>query len=238
MQTEQPKRRSFSSFVIIALVIGFAAGYGIEYALTQPTVQQLNNTVNQLQAGLATSNSKLEALSSEKAQLQSKLNSTKDKLSSLNEQLTAEQGQLTRALANLQGNLTTTAKLQTKLSLVQNATGKLDNDRILLGDLRQDVPFDKEAARTFWEGVKSRAVKVDLTLGPAVDSILSTLDNYYTNWIYPLGNATSTDQIGQIVLDSVGNGALDYQINTGKFQQEALLVIGTHIDQLISITTQ
>ncbi len=234
--TEPPRRRSFSPLAIVLLILGLIVGFGAEYALTQPTVQQQSDTIKQLQNSVATQSSRINQLNSDKASLQTQLNETSAKLSSANQQLSAEEALLTQALGNLKNNQSQIAKLQAKLSLVGNATQKLNSDRILLGDLRKTVPPAKADAVQFWQGVKTRATNVDPTLGPSVDKILNSIDAYYTNFLYPLANATTYDQVGHILLDATTNGSLAYENNISAFQQDALLVVATNIDQVVTVS--
>jgi chromosome segregation ATPase len=217
--------------MIIILILGIATGFGIEYALTQSSVNQLNESISSLKKAVTNSNSTIE-------QLQSKLNSTELALSDTREDLIITEAELSRAIKDLRLNQTQLTNLQQRLQAVQTAINKLDNDRLLLGELRKDIPTIREDARLFWEGLKTRADKVDSTLGALVDDILSKLDNYFINWIYPLGNATTTTEIGEIVIKAINLGALDYRNAIDKFQKEALLQVIKDMDQLISLPTK
>ncbi len=213
--------RILSPFLIIALILGAVAGLGVEYALTQPTIQQLTVTKDRLQANVTASSATIAQLRSENTKLEVRLNSTEIVLSNVRQNLSAKELEL--------------SKTQQRLDLIQTAITKLDNDRILLGDLRKDIPTTREEARTFWQGVRSRAVKVDSALGASVDSILTSLDKYYTYWVDPLQNATSSQQIGDIVIKAVNTGAFDYVNAITKFQQDALLVVVTHLNQTVDL---
>lgn len=213
--------RILSPFLIIALILGAVAGLGVEYALTQPTIQQLTVTKDRLQANVTASSATIAQLRSENTKLEVRLNSTEIVLSNVRQNLSAKELEL--------------SKTQQRLDLIQTAITKLDNDRILLGDLRKDIPTTREEARTFWQGVRSRAVKVDSALGASVDSILTSLDKYYTYWVDPLQNATSSQQIGDIVIKAVNTGAFDYVNAITKFQQDALLVVITHLNQTVDL---
>lgn len=212
------------------LAVGVVAGIGIGYATTQPTVQQLNSTVSSLQASATSTSSTVSRLSEENANLLAKLNANEAALS-------AKEVELTKSLRDLSGNQTQLATIKQKLGTIQNVTLKLNNDRLLLSELRKDIPSDLEDARVYWKGVKTIAVKVDPTLGPTVDQILDTLDNYFVNYIYPLRNSTSIDQFGQIFVDAEFAGAFAYSDAIDKFETDALLAIITHLDNLITLTS-
>lgn len=212
------------------LAVGVAAGVGIGYAITQPTVQQLNSTVSRLQANATSTRSTIGQLSEEKANLIAKLNTTEVALS-------AKEAQLSKSLNNLSGNQTQLATIKQKLGTIQNLTQKLNNDRLLLGELRKDIPSHLEDARVYWKGVKTIAFKVDPTLGPTVDQILDTLDNYFVSYIYPLRNSTSADQFGQIFVDAEYAGAFAYSDAIDKFETDALLAVTTHLDNLITLSS-
>ncbi len=81
MQTEPSRRGSFSPLVIVMLVVGLVVGFGAEYALTQPTIQQQSDSIKQLQNNVATQSSTISQLNSDKAGLQTRLNDTSTKLS-------------------------------------------------------------------------------------------------------------------------------------------------------------
>jgi uncharacterized phage infection (PIP) family protein YhgE len=212
------------------LVVGVVAGVGIGYAITQPTVQQLNSTVSRLQANATSTRSAVVKLSEENANLLAKLNTTAAALSEKNIELS-------KSLNDLTGNRTQLASIAQKLATIRNATQKLNNDRLLLGELRKNVPSGQEDARVYWKGVKAIAAKVDPTLGPSVDVILGSLDNYFANYIYPLRNSTSPDQFGRILVNAENSGAFDYSHAIDQFQSDAFLTIATHLDQLITLAS-
>lgn len=219
------------------LAVGVAAGLGIGYATTQPTVQQLNSTVSSLQASATSTSSTVSRLSEENANLLAKLSTTEAALSAKEAALSAKEAELTKSLKDLTGNQTQLATVKQKLGTIQNVTQKLNNDRLLLSELRKDIPSDLEDARVYWKGVKTIAVKVDPTLGPTVDQILDTLDNYFVSYIYPLRNSTSIDQFGQIFVDAEFAGAFAYSDAIDQFETDALLAIITHLDNLITLTS-
>ena len=235
---QPPRGRVLSPLLIAMLAVGLAAGFGAEYALTQPRLQQQDDTIAQLQNSVATENSTISQLQSSRASLNTRLNDTSASLASANKQLTAVQSQLTASLNSLQGNQSQLAKTQTKLSLVKNVTLKLNNDRILLGDLRTNPPTAKSDAVAYWQGVKTRAINVDPSLGPAVDNILKAINVYYDNYVWPLGNATTFQEVGLIYVGANSNGSLAYPNNISNFADDALLVIATDVNTVITLTTQ
>lgn len=212
------------------LVVGVVAGVGIGYAITQPTVQQLSSTLSRLQANATGARSTIGQLSQEKASLLAKLNTTEAALS-------AKETKLSQSLKDLGGNQTQLANIKQKLVTIQNVTQKLNNDRLLLGELRKDTPNHLEDARVYWKGVKAIAVKVDPTLGPTVDAILATIDNYFVSYIYPLRNSTSPDQFGKIFVNAESADAFAYSHAIDKFQTDALLAVTTHLDNLITLSS-
>ena len=146
------------------------------------------------------------------------------------------EAELSKALDGLRSNQTEVANLQQRLELIQRSISRLDNDRILLADLRRDVPTTRDEAKSFWEGVKSRAVKVDSTLGVSVEDILSKLDNWFI-WLARLNNATTFEEFGRLYVDAVNAGAFDYFDAITKFQQDALLTVIVHLDQVVTLLT-
>lgn len=221
--------RFLSPIVIIGLIVGAVAGLGVEYALTQPTIQQLNATVNRLQTNLTSSQITINMLEDEREKLESELNSTEA-------QLNAKEAELGKALSDLRGNQTELIGLQQRLELIQDAITRLDNDRILLTDLRRDIPSTREEARTFWQGVKTRAEQVDRTLVISVQDVLDKLDNWF-DWVARLNNATTAEEFGVLYVQAFSAGAFDYGDAITKFQQDTLLVVISHIDQVVSLLT-
>ncbi len=212
------------------LAVGVAAGVGIGYTISQPTVQQLNSTVNHLQANATSARSTASRLSGENANLLAKLNATQLALS-------AKEDELTKSLNNLNGNQTQLATVKQRLATIQNLTQRLNNDRLLLGEIRKNVPAGQQDARVYWQGVKAIAVKVDPSLGPSVDQILGTLDNYFVSYIYPLRNSTSPTQFGQIFVNAENAHAFDYSAAIDAFQSDALMAVATHLDNLITLSS-
>lgn len=225
-----PGTRALSPLVLIMLVVGVVAGFGIGYAVTQPTVQQLNSAVTSLQASATSTSSTVSRLSEENTNLLAKLDATEAALS-------AKEAELTKSLKDLSGNQTQLATIKQKLGTIQNVTQKLNNDRLLLSELRKDIPSHLEDARVYWKGVKTIAVKVDPTLGPTVDQILDTVDNYFVSYIYPLRNSTSFDQFGEIFAEAEFAGAFAYSDAIDKFETDALLAVITHMDNLMTLTS-
>jgi len=122
-----------------------------------------------------------------------------------------------------------------RMNSISAAMAKLDNDRMLLIELRKDLPETREDALSFWKNVKSIAVKSDPALGPSVDKIINWIDAYF-DWADRAPPEDATDaQLGAWLLDLYRSGAMNYGAAIDDFENEAMLTVTTHIDLTLSV---
>ena len=125
--------------------------------------------------------------------------------------------------------------LEYKIAKLDENLDKIENDKLLIVELRKEVPIGREEARTYWVHVKSIAIKTDSNLGQSADKVLTKLDLYY-DWLdqAPPDDAP-IDVVISWLIDGNITGAVDYNNEITNFQNDALLSIITRMDSLITI---
>ncbi|MBF8299576.1 MAG: hypothetical protein HW397_625 [Dehalococcoidia bacterium] len=88
------------------------------------------------------------------------------------ELLEAQVTSLTKQVADLN-------KRDTSVELSSLADG-LANDRLLLVELRKDLPADRTAARLYWTRIKDLSVKSSPTLPIKADKVITSIQAYFS----------------------------------------------------------
>ena len=232
-------RDRFSTRVIVVIVItiGVAAGYCLGYAQLQPQVEDLRTSLAKTEESLSVTQANLDKtqilLLATKANLtknEAELKETLQKLQSTKEELSTTQ-------ANLKSTSDQVKSLNGTLTQVKRMVSKLDNDRLLLIELRKDLPETRAEAKDYWSNVKRLAVKSDPALGPSVDKIIVQIDAYF-DWIeaMPGGDATSEEILIWLIDEYYYlYAAYRYSDAIEAFQKEAHLVVVTHIDIAVEL---
>lgn len=234
------------------LVVGLAAGFGGGYVYLQPQIDQLRADLAATEQEKSTAQTQVqqlttekEDLTAEKTSLQRTLSSTEASLESALEDLSSKVDELERTLEELQS---TEADLDSARNQIRDLNGtvtqvkkimaKLDYDRLLLIELRKDLPETREATRTYWDNVKSIAVESDPSLGPSVDKVIVLMGNYF-DWLdrMPLENATMEEWWAWLIDDWFMSGAADYIDAIDAFANEALLVVINHIGTAVELVS-
>jgi len=125
--------------------------------------------------------------------------------------------------------------LESKINKLEDNLDKIENDKLLIVELRKEVPIGREEARTYWLHVKSIAIKTDSKLGMSADKVLTKLDLYY-DWLdqSPPDDASINEIIAWLIEGNI-TGAVDYNNEIVNFQNDALLSIIIRMDSLINI---
>lgn len=235
---------SIRVIVVIVIAIGVAAGYCLGYAQLQPQVEDLRASLAKTEESLSVTQANLDktqmlllATKANLTKIEAELRDSLQKLQATKEDLSTAQKELSTTQANLRLTTDQVKSLNGTLTQVKKIVSKLDNDRLLLIELRKDLPETRAEAKEYWSNVKRLAVNADPALGPSVDKIIVQIDAYF-DWIdaMPGGDATS-EEILIWLLDEYYYvySAYRYSDAIEAFQEGALLVVVTHIDMAVEL---
>ena len=257
MQSEKAQKTGLAIWIgvaAIAALLGLAAGLGLASTLLDPggsklTAKQLSQAqadVQSLQADLDEGQSTAKALEEELSQVIKSNEALSTQLPSLLAELAQKTGELEDLSSQLDAVSTSEeqiAGLQVqisdlssqlsqnsgKLSTLESMTGLIENNRLLLVEIRRDPPLEREEAFTYWRNVRSLAAKADPSLASPVDRVILSIDNYF-DWNDRAATvASADDQLNWLNdYDTSGARAYDEQINT--FVKDALLSVITRLD--------
>ena len=139
--------------------------------------------------------------------------------------------QLVDALTQLE-----TGRGQDALEVIRKSADTVEKHRLLLVEIRRDVPATREEARAYWSNLKTIAADADPALVTPIDRIILRIDNYFDWDERQPSLSVSVDDNYMAWLESYSlSGASDYGAYVDVFTKDALLAI---INQLDSIVTQ
>ena len=264
--SRKPKKRSqsnelFKNKILAPILIAFLFGGILGYAITQPQVNTLKTNEDVLESQILFLEERINELKIKESELsqsqtvvntlQSQINSNKlenaalsEKVSLLNSEITVLENtlednkvQLSVAIQDAEMSEAEISKLNTRLNSITKTIEKFENDKLLLVELRKEIPSSRSEAYNHWERVKDIAIVSDPTLGPKIDKVISMIDAYY-DWLdqQPGVNSTDTDFFNWIVEGNI-SGAINYTSEIGKFQNDALLAVIIRMDAAISLVS-
>ena len=237
--------------LLVGLVIGLAVGFTI---LQQPSKSRVEarltereRQVAELEETLTARDARIQELLTLQGDAQAELARARVGLSSnatemeearvAVQQLLAklEQAQTLAAqraeeIAPLKESVASLSAFKTTVETLQAAVGPLGTDRLLLVELRKDIPENRQAATEYYENIKKLAVQSDPSLGPKADRILRLLPTYF-NYLDSASEATSCEGVFSAYATS---GVADYFTVESDFQKDTLLVLINRIDTLVT----
>jgi len=249
--------------VIVATVVGLGIGFVASNLSLQPGIIRLEASEQVLESRVSSLNAQIEELKVKESELvlarsdiadlnnnvgnlvierdtlTGRLSEAGDSLDILQEELTAKELELDSTLGSLDLSESEKQRMEDRIEAIGNAITRFESDRLLLVELRKEVPATREEAIEFWSNVREIARSSDPSLGIAVDKVISTLGPYY-NW---LETQPEPDADMDGVLDEgyvqwaffPPLGTFDYFDEIGKFQNDALLVIIVRMDAALSL---
>ena len=233
---------------LILLVGGAAVGYGIfKPRASSAEAQSVEQTlrITEIEAVITSQDGKITDLMSETTELLKERVTLGHKLEAVTTDLEKQQ----TASRTLQGEISITAKLnadaqmtiaslkedltdlkivEDQLAVVTKEISQLESHRLLLIELRKDMPETRTSAISYWHRVKSLAVKADPSLGPKADRVIRLIPAYF-DWAE--GEYVDTYES---VVTYVDTGANDFGTIVGDFEKDVFLSIITKWDALIS----
>lgn len=245
--------------LFVPIIVAFIIGSVFSYVIVQPQVSDLKTNEDVLNSQILFLENQLSDLKEKESkltqsqirvdELQSQVNlfeqehkQLTQEISSLNNEIVIIETELVDkkeelSLSVQQAELSETelVKLNSRLDLISDTIIKFDNDKLLLVELRKEIPTTRFEALDHWKRVKDIAVTSDPNLGPSVDKVISMVDAYY-DWIeqQPGVNSTDAEFFDWIVQGNI-SGALNYTSEIGKFQNDALLTVIIRMDAALSL---
>jgi len=112
-------------------------------------------------------------------------------------------------------------------SSLQGMIPALNQDRLLLIELRKDLPETRSTAGLYLSQLKELGVSSDTSLGPKVDRIIRLLPTYFDWYEKEYSN------LGEAMEAYINSGAVDFDTAYRDFEKDALHVVIKRIDALI-----
>ena len=238
--------------LLAVLVLGLGAGVGIGYAIFQPTatlaesrladeqgqaanlrgdlesrdlrIEELLVKVSGLQNGLALATVERETVV---AKLDDQRRETEDAL--------ATDVESQDALARVEGSLRAARSQaefltleQERLAALRDSIRPMDSDRLLLVEIRKDMPTTLDEATAYWKGVRDLAVKSDPALGSKVSRVQSLVPAYF-DW-----RETSFETSCGSVTAFFSSGASDLGTLRADLEKDVLLVLINRMDTALT----
>ena len=148
------------------------------------------------------------------------LSSAQEQILTLEEQIQSIQSQV----AEEQGNLKALSEL----------SDSIERHRLLLVELRKELPGTREESITYWTTMKTIAAKADPTLASPADKVILKIDNYF-DWNERTPNPTApVDDYLAWLADYSPSGAIAYEDANVFFIREALLSVISQMDTVVS----
>ena len=266
MSKKRPVKRKTSSpslrnKLLGSIVVAFLFGSIFGYVLIQPQIDDLatnevvlrseinflNNRINELEikeSELSVSKNTIENLQTKLGSYEKDQNELSQEISVLNNQLEQieveleiKQDELGLTVQNAQLSEQELDKANLRLESIKSTIIKFENDKLLLVELRKEVPTTRLQAQEHWQNVKVIAIQSDPNLGTKIDRVISMINPYY-DWLenQPGVNSTEAEFFNWIIEGNI-SGALNYTEEIGKFQNDALLTVIIRMDAALSIVS-
>ena len=242
---------------LIAALLGLAGGLGLGSLLLEPSettapsatlaeLSQLQEQVQGQQADLDTRTAESLGLASDLETAGAREADLRAQIAQRDAQMGAAPQEGVVALGNSVANLEEQLRLALTqlessngsdiLNVIKESANTVEKHRLLLVEMRRDIPVDRDEARAYWSNIKAIAADADPALVTPIDRIILRIDNYF-DWDerQPSLNV-SVDDAYLAWLESYSlSGANEYGTYVDVFTKDALLAI---INQLDSIVTQ
>ncbi|MFQ6135196.1 MAG: hypothetical protein ACE5KU_05215 [Nitrososphaerales archaeon] len=248
---------SSSNIWVVGIVSGLILGLAISYLYFQPELsgaaerestlrarivdleadaEDLNKALKKSEEDLSTAKAEAEDLRArlndalhEKNQVENLLAITNSTLTETLRELDARKAELKEAREEIQSERDRYIRLSSQISMAERSLEQLESSKILLAELRKEMPITRNETKEYWENIRSLAAKIDPSLGGKIDKILFNLDIYF-DWIESAPGFNSTLEDWAIWLLTPPQGAIDYGPSIDEFLNEVYLMIIRDID--------
>ncbi|MBF8267691.1 MAG: hypothetical protein HW388_1199 [Dehalococcoidia bacterium] len=228
---------------LIAALLGLAGGLGIASTVLdsrdgglETRLRDTQSQIQDLQAAMeeqeATSQVLLKALdqaSQREDALRSQLSQAEAQASSAQEELAQKKAELDNlhlAQSEAQSGLE-------KLQDLRDQANSIESFRVLLVEMRKDLPQTREEALTHWSRVKSLVARADPSLVSPIDRVILRIDNYF-DWDdrSPSPSAPIEEYLAWLA-DYTSSGAVAYEDAVRGFTKDTLLALINRMDSVV-----
>ena len=236
--------------VAIALIIGLlslAAGLWIGNTVLDSSgnkASELQAEIQSLQSKLAEIDSAAQVLVEDVAaaiqmeeNLRTQLSLAEEKASSALQTLAQKESEL-ELLSSAQEQIAALEKQigkeESTLENLREMSDAIESHRLLLVELRKELPETREESVTYWNTMKTIAARADPALASPADKVILKIDNYFDwNDRSPYPTAPPEDYLNWLT-DRRFSGADAYLDATATFNRDAMLAVITEMDAVVS----
>ena len=123
---------------------------------------------------------------------------------------------------------------QGNLEFLREMSDVVERHRLLLVELRKDLPLTREEAEAYWDTMKTIASRADPALASPADKVILKIDNYF-DWNDRSPNPTApSEEYMDWLADYSTSGATAYEDANVTFVREALLSVISQMDTVVS----
>lgn len=251
---------SSSTIWIIGVAVGLILGLTIGYFLVRPEsdgvaeieadltakiveleeeIEDLNETRQRGEEELATVKADMEDLRTrlntviqERNSVERLLSVTNATLTEILRELDVKKAELEEAREEAQFERGRYERLSRQIITAERSLEQLESGKMLLAELRKEMPSSREETKEYWEGIRSLAAQLDPALTAKVDRIRDNVDGYF-DWIESAPGVGSTLEDWGLWLLTAPQGAVDYNQSIDEFLNETYFMIIRDIDAVL-----
>ncbi len=205
------------------LVVAVGCGGGSKVQSLQASLQEREGQLRQAQRDLVQEQTRTTGLLQEAVQAKA----AQDKLQ---KELQASQQQVEQVTAELKEGKAALSQVEQKGASLEKVVEQLAIDRLILVELRKDLPTRRQAALDYWKVVRGLAAQSDTVLGTKANQVLQATPDFF-DW----REATFSSQEEKGAMYYL-LGAKRYDDLVDQFRNEALLVVVRRLDAVSQVT--
>ena len=190
--------------------------------------------LNDAKANIAILNQNLMQSEQENIQFNSQINRLNTDVSNLQDNFELQKLELDTILREKDLSDAEVTRINDKLVSIKSVILRFDNDKLLLVEIRKEIPQTRNEAQQHWKNVKTIALQTDSSLGPAIDKVITKIDPYY-DWIAKLDNVTNDEEYINWIIKGQLSGAYTYNEEIVEFRNDALLAVIIRMDAALSL---
>ena len=190
--------------------------------------------LNDAKANIAILNQNLMQSEQENIQFNSQINRLNTDVSNLQDNFELQKLELDTILREKDLSDAEVTRINDKLVSIKSVILRFDNDKLLLVEIRKEIPQTRNEAQQHWKNVKTIALQTDSSLGPAIDKVITKIDPYY-DWIAKLDNVTNDEEYINWIIEGQLSGAYTYNEEIVEFRNDALLAVIIRMDAALSL---
>ena len=198
------------------------------------TERNLNLEFTDAKTNIAILNQNLMQSEQENIQFNSQINRLNTDVSNLQDNFESQKLELDTILREKDLSDAEVTRINDKLVSIKSVILRFDNDKLLLVEIRKEVPQTRNEAQQHWNNVKTIALQTDSSLGPAIDKVITKIDPYY-DWIDKLENVTNDEEYINWIIEGQLSGAYTYNEEIVQFRNDALLAVIIRMDAALSL---